>query len=385
MTTGRAVNGFSQNGNGHGRKHRVLVAGALGAVGSLVAELLANHPGVELAALTARETGDENSPIGKTLFEIYSEHRVDVPLCTIDGLDFEDFDAAVVAYPSGPAAELVGQLRAAGLTVIDSCGDFRFESVETYEQWYGDHGEPGLVEEAVYGLPELNRDDIASAKLVGNPGCYPTASVLALAPLVRSGLVADVVIDAKSGVSGAGKREGGDAPPFVGTHDNMRPYGVPRHRHKPEIVEQLGALGYEGNLSFVPHLIPIDQGELVSCYVAPTREIDSAELIALYAEEYSSEPFVEIAPGLPRARDVQKTNICRIFPVLDDDDRSRIFVFATIDNLWKGGASQAVQNLNLALGMPEQTGIPGGVAMPVRETLNQSLDRVPVSAQGSKG
>ncbi len=382
MSTGQAVNGLSQNGNGHRSKPRVLVAGALGAVGSLVAELLDDHPHLELAALTARETGDDKSPIGKTLFQIYSEHRVDIPMCTIESLDFAQFDAAVVAYPAGPASRLVAQLRAAGLTVVDSCGDFRFDQVDTYEQWYGAHGAPELLEEAVYGLPELHRDKIAHAKLVGNPGCYPTASVLALTPLVRNGLAADVVIDAKSGVSGAGKREGGDAPPFIGTYDNMRPYGVAGHRHEPEIAEQLETLGYAGNISFVPNLIPIDQGELVSCYVSPTRDVGQAELAEMYADTYAHEPFVEIASTAPTARDVQKTNICRLFPTVSHD-RSRIFVFATIDNLWKGGASQAVQNLNLAMGFPERAGIPGGIAIPTTEAAGDSLDRVPVSAQGS--
>ncbi|HEX4669867.1 MAG TPA: N-acetyl-gamma-glutamyl-phosphate reductase [Solirubrobacterales bacterium] len=359
---------------------RVLVAGALGAVGSLVAELLDSHPHVELAALTARETGDGKSPIGKPLSAIYPEHRVNVSLRTIEDLDFADFDAAVVAYPAGPAASLVRQLRMAGLTVVDSCGDFRFTNVDTYEQWYGVHGAPELNGEAVYGLPELNRDRISEAKLVGNPGCYPTASILALAPLARNELVDDVVIDAKSGVSGAGKREGGDAPGFIGTHENMRAYGVPGHRHEPEIEEKLSELGYLGDLSFVPHLIPIDQGELVSCYVKPTRRIDQAELDALYQETYSSELFVEMASGLPEARDVQRTNICRIHPVVDHDG-TRIFVFATIDNLWKGGASQAVQNLNLALGLDEKDGIPGGVAVSgVETTRNPTLDRSPVSA-----
>lgn len=382
MSTGQAVNGFSQNGNGHQPKLRVLVAGALGAVGSLVAELLHNHDGVELAAITARDTKDGKSPIGKTLFDIYPAHRVDVPLCTIESLDFTQFHAAVVAYPSGPAARLVAELRAAGLTVIDSCGDFRFDHVEAYERWYGKHKAPDLLQEAVYGLPELNREKIKHAELIGNPGCYPTASVLALNPLVSNELADDVVIDAKSGVSGAGKREGGDAPPFIETHENMRPYGVAGHRHEPEIAEQLVELGYTASVSFVPHLIPIDQGELVSCYVKPSRPIDQAELIALYEKAYAHEPFVEIASATPTTRDVQRTNICRLFPTVSHDG-SRIFVFAVIDNLWKGGASQAVQNLNLALGLPEWEGIPGGIAIPTTEAASDSLDRVPVSAQGS--
>lgn len=368
----------AMNGNGLGHKHRVLVAGATGAVGSLVAELLDRHPSLQLTALTARDTDDGNSPIGKTLREVHPEHRVDIPLSRIEDLDLGDFDAAVVAYPAGPAAPLVGQLRAANLVVVDSCGDFRFSDVATYEQWYGlSHGKPELIGEAVYGLPELHRESISTARLVGNPGCYPTASILALAPLAMAGLVADVVIDAKSGISGAGKR-GGDLPPFIGNHDSMAPYGASGHRHEPEIVEQLKFLGYEANLSFTPHLIPIDQGELVSCYVTPTRDLDQEELRILFEDAYGDEPFVELTSELPRSRHVQRTNICRICPVLDHD-RTRIAVFATIDNLWKGGASQAVQNLNLALGLLETSGIPGGTA-PSLKKASSSLDRPPVSA-----
>lgn len=372
------MTGTTQNGNGRPHQFRVLVAGALGAVGSLVAELLDHHPSVELGALTARDTGDEKSPIGKTLFEMYTEHRVDIKLQTLEELDLDSFDAAIVAYPAGAASTLAKELRDANMVVIDSCADFRFSKVETYEEWYGPHAEPSLIKDAVYGLPELRRDEISGAKLVGNPGCYPTASVLALAPLVREGLVADLVIDAKSGVSGAGKR-GDAAPPFVETHDNMRPYGIPRHRHEPEIAEQLGGLGYKGNVTFVPHLIPIDQGELVSCYATPSRNVSPEEIADLFSSFYEDEPFVEVASELPTSRDVQRTNICRVFPVLDHD-RTRIFVFATIDNLWKGGASQAVQNLNLALGLPEGEGVSAKTAFRLPRDGVLPSDRVPVSA-----
>lgn len=367
----------NENGNGNGQgKPRVFVAGATGAVGSLVAELLDFHPHIELAAITARDSADGKSPIGKTLAEFWPEHRVDIPFSRIEDLDLSSYHAAVVAYPPGPAANLVSELRAADLTVVDSCGDFRFSEVAVYEEWYGPHEAPALVSEAVYGLPELNRDRISGAKLIGNPGCYPTASILALAPLVEAGLVDDVIIDAKSGVSGAGKR-GGAAPGFIGTHDNMRPYGVPKHRHEPEIEEQLGHCGYGGDLSFVPHLIPIDQGELVSCYVTPKDGIGADELVKLYENAYADEDFVEVTDKLPTSRDVQRTNICRLHPMLDHDG-SRIFVFATIDNLWKGGASQAIQNLNLALGLSEGDGIPGGTAIAVE--TGDLLDRFPVSA-----
>jgi N-acetyl-gamma-glutamyl-phosphate reductase len=373
------MTGHSPNPNGTGHKHRVFVAGALGAVGSLVADLLNSHAEIELGAITARATGDENSPIGKKLYEIYPEHRVDLPLQELEDVDVAGFDAAVVAYPAGAASQLARRLRDSDLTVIDSCADFRFADLGTYEASYGPHAEPSLLSEAVYGLPELHREQLRGARLIGNPGCYPTASLLALAPLARKGLIRDVVIDAKSGVSGAGKR-GESAPPFVGTFDNMRPYGVPGHRHEPEIEEQLSFLGYGGTLSFVPHLVPLDQGELVSCYVTPSRRVEQAELNELYEEAYGLEPFVELTSGLPDARSVQRTNLCCLHPIVDHDG-SRVFVFATIDNLWKGGASQAVQNLNLALGLPEFAGISHSLSMGKRRPEDASaLDRFSVSA-----
>jgi len=374
------MTGSSPNGNGIGQRPQILVAGALGAVGSLIAELVAKHPHFDLAAITARDTGDGTSPIGRKLHEIYPEHRIDLELQDLGDLDLSALDAAVVAYPTGPASKLARQLLDAGLKVIDSCAAFRFDDVATYEAWYGPHEEPELNDWAVYGLPEVNRHKVADAKLVGNPGCYPTASVLALAPLAREGLIEDVVIDAKSGVSGAGKR-GENAPLFVGTFDNMRPYGVPGHKHEPEIKERLSFLGYKGSLSFVPHLVPLDQGELVSCYVKPSRKVDLQEIRELYEAAYASELFVELTAELPSARDVQRTNICRLCPTMDKEHH-RILVFAAIDNLWKGGASQAIQNLNLALGVPEQAGLDHSVAMEsnTAKAEKMPLDRAPVSA-----
>lgn len=305
--------GSSPNGNGSHPKRRVLVAGALGAIGSLVAELVDRHPELELAAVTARDTGDSASPIGKKLYEVYPEHRVDRELQELEDLDLSTFDAAVIAYPVGPASKLACQLLKMDLKVIDSCAAFRFEDLRTYEEWYGVHGAPECNDRAVYGLPEINREALSTASLVGNPGCYPTASVLALAPLAREGLIEDVVIDAKSGVSGAGKRAE-NAPPFIGTFDSMKAYGVPGHKHEPEIREQLQFSGYNGSLCFVPHLVPIDQGELVSCYVRPSRQIDVHELWEIYERAYAEEAFVELAPELPASRDVQRTNLCRLYP-----------------------------------------------------------------------
>jgi N-acetyl-gamma-glutamyl-phosphate reductase len=342
----------------------------------MVAELIEFHPDLELAAITTRD----DSWVGRFLHEASPEHRVKKALQTIEGLDFEDFDAAVVAYPPGSAARLVRELREADVVVVDSCADFRFRDLAVYEEWYEKHEAPELIDQATYGLPEVNRDAIANSKLIGNPGCYPTATVLGLAPLAREGLIEDLVVDAKSGASGKGKR-GTAAALYVGTDENMKPYGIDGlgHRHEPEITEQLSKLGYEGSMSFVPYLIPLDQGELVSCYVKPTVDLQPQELVELYETTYGSEVFVELTSALPGVREVRGTNICRLHARLNHD-RDRVLVFAAIDNLWKGGASQAMQNLNIALGIPEDCGIPGHVALPGSLDDRSSLDRPPVSA-----
>jgi N-acetyl-gamma-glutamyl-phosphate reductase len=204
----------------------------------------------------------------------------------------------------------------------------------------------------VYGLPERYRDEIRTAGLVANPGCYPTATLLALAPLARAGLIDDVVIDAKSGVSGAG-RAATEKTHFVAADENINAYGVPRHRHTPEIEQELEVLGADVRVTFTPHLVPLDQGELVSCYVTTP---DVADVGQLYVDAYDAEPFVELVSTPPGVRDVRETNICRI-SVHRDARTDRVIVFAAIDNLWKGAASQAVQNLNLMFGLPEGEGI----------------------------
>jgi N-acetyl-gamma-glutamyl-phosphate reductase len=192
--------------------------------------------------------------------------------------------------------------------------------------------------------------------VVANPGCYPTAAILALAPLARAGVIEDVVIDAKSGASGAG-RAATDATHFVTVDENVNAYGVPRHRHTPEIEQELAVLGAPVRITFTPHLLPLDQGELVSCYVTVTDGPDAElELSELYREAYEGEPFVELADAPAGVRAVRETNICRI-SVHRDERTGRVIVFGAIDNLWKGSASQAVQNLNLMFGLPEGDGI----------------------------
>ena len=331
---------------------RVVVLGASGYAGALAAALLYRHPRFELAALTSR------SDAGKRLDALYPRYRV--PL-TMEELDLDrhadGLDAAVVAYPHHAAAPVVAGLRERGVKVVDLSADFRLRDLGTYEQWYGAHPAPALLEDAVYGIPELGyRDAIANADLVANPGCFPTAALLGLAPLARAGLLQDVVIDAKTGVSGAG-RAATDATHYVSISENVLGYKAAGHRHAPEIDQELAALGAQlGPVTFLPHLVPVDQGELITAYVRTTRDAGQDELRALYEDAYAGERFVELATVPPGMRDVTATNICRI-SVHGDRHDGRVVVFAAIDNLWKGTSSQAVQNLNLMLGFPEDEGI----------------------------
>jgi len=237
---------------------------------------------------------------------------------------------------------------------VDISADFRLHDLPTYERTYGDHGAPGLVGEAVYGLTELHREAIREARLVANPGCYPTAALLAVSPLAEAGLAGDVFISAASGVSGAG-RGGGERLAFVNVDENFSPYAVEGHRHTPEIVQELGKLGSQAAVSFIPHLLPLNQGLLASCYVALTRDLGKGELRSLYEERYAGEPFVELVDEPPGVRDIRETNLCRVHVSLDGAGRA--LCFAAIDNLWKGAAGQAIQNLNLMLGFDETEGL----------------------------
>jgi N-acetyl-gamma-glutamyl-phosphate reductase len=331
---------------------RVIVAGATGFAGALAANLLWRHPGFELVAVTGR------SELGRSLEELYPRYRVPLALEQLDADSLGELDAAVVAYPHAAAAPTVAALRERGARVIDLSADFRLASLETYERWYGTHPRPELLAQAVYGLTELHRDEIASASLVANPGCYPTASLLGLAPLARAGLLADVVIDAKQGISGAG-RAFDETTHLSMAGENIVPYKVAAHRHTPEIEEQLSLLDpshRELKVQFQAHLVPLDQGEMASCYVTPTREVSAAELRELFADAYAEEPFVEVLDAPPGVREVRETNFCRMHAAADEHT-GKVLVFSAIDNLWKGTSSQAVQNLNLMYGRPESEGL----------------------------
>ncbi|ADB52032.1 N-acetyl-gamma-glutamyl-phosphate reductase [Conexibacter woesei] len=328
----------------------VSVFGASGYAGALAAALLQRHPRFELRTITSR------SDVGRRLDELYPRHRVPLEMVELDLDRHGDVDAAIVAYPHHAAAPVVAGLRERGVRVIDLSADFRLTDLPTYEQWYGPHAAPQLFGSAAYGLPELGyRERIAEADVVANPGCFPTAALLGLAPLARAGLVDDVVIDAKTGVSGAG-RAATEKTHFVTVDENVAAYGLAGHRHAPEIDQELAVLGAEVTVTFVPHLLPLDQGELISAYVRPSRDVTEQELLDLYAEHYAGERFVELTGASPGVRDVRETNIARI-KVTRDARSGRVLVFAAIDNLWKGTSSQAVQNLNLMFGYDEAEGL----------------------------
>jgi N-acetyl-gamma-glutamyl-phosphate reductase len=321
----------------------IAVVGASGYAGALCAYLVQRHPSLELTGVTAR------TEAGRRHNDLYPRYGIDLLLEEFDpDRVAERADAALVAYPHGAAATAVKALRERGLKVVDLSADFRLDQ-DSYEQWYREHGAPELIAEAVYGLTELHRDEIRDAELVAAPGCYPTAALLALAPLRE--VAGDAVVDAKSGVSGAG-REATQTTHFVSVAENVNAYKVDGHRHQAELDRELPGM----RVTFIPHLLPIDQGLLASCYVTPERELSADDLHGLFEDAYAGEPFIELADSPPGTRDVRETNRCRIHATVDRAT-GRVLVFAAIDNLWKGAAGQAVQDLNLVLGLPETEGL----------------------------
>jgi N-acetyl-gamma-glutamyl-phosphate reductase len=327
---------------------RVLIAGASGFTGALAAHIVHRHPSMELAGITSR------SDAGKRLDALYPRYRVPLELTELELDAVEGVDAAIVAYPHGASAPTVAALRGRGILVADLSADFRLRDLPTYERWYGEHGAPELLEGAVYGLVEMYRERLRDAELVAVPGCYPTAGVLALAPLAEKGLLTDVVIDAKQGTSGYG-RSSDDVVHFSAMDGNAFAYKTEGHRHRPEIEQELAALGSPAPVTFVPHLLPLDQGELATCFAQTAEPISKRELRALYAERYAGEPFVHLVDRPPGVRDVRDTNECHLYVTVEE--RGRVLAFAAIDNIWKGASGQAVQCLNLMLGFEETAGL----------------------------
>jgi len=329
-------------------KARVLVAGASGFTGALAAQIVWRHPRLELVGITSR------SDAGRRLDELYPRYRVPLELTELDLDAIEDVEAAIVAYPHGASAPTVAALRGLGVLVVDLSADFRLRDLPTYERWYGEHGAPELLTGAVYGLTEIYREQLREAELVATPGCYPTASVLALAPLAEKGLLTDVAISAMQGTSGYG-RSSDDVVHFTAMTENAFPYRTEGHRHRPEIEQELAALGSPAPVAFVPHLLPLDQGELTTCFAQLGETLSKEAVRSLYMERYADEPFVHVVDQPPSLRDVRDSNECHVYVTVEE--RGRVLAFSAIDNLWKGASGQGVQNLNLMLGFDETEGL----------------------------
>ncbi len=336
---------------------KVGIVGGTGYTGVELLRLLARHPGVELTAITSRgEAGMAVSDMFPSL-----RRRVDLKFVTPQDAALEKCDAVFFATPNGIAMKQAAELVAAGVRVIDLAADFRIRDVAEWQKWYGmEHAAPELVAEAVYGLPELNRGQIRGARVLANPGCYPTAVQLGFLPLVEAGLIDTdrLIADAKSGVSGAGRKaEVHTLLPEAA--DSFKAYGVPGHRHLPEIRQGLAlAAGHAVGLTFVPHLTPMIRGIHATLYGRLKPGVDAADLQGLYEKRYAGEAFVDVMPAgsHPETRSVRGSNLCRI-AVHRPQGGDTVVVLSVIDNLVKGAAGQAVQNLNIMFGFDEETGL----------------------------
>ncbi|MDH5632402.1 MAG: N-acetyl-gamma-glutamyl-phosphate reductase [Gammaproteobacteria bacterium] len=342
------------------------IIGGTGYTGVELLRLLAVHPEVSLQLITSR--GEVGRPVAD-LFPSLRGH-VDLVFSEPDTEKLAQCDVVFSATPNGIAMQHAPDLLAAGTRVIDLAADFRIKHVPTWEKWYGmSHACPELVEEAVYGLPEINREKIRQARLVANPGCYPTAVQLGFMPLIEAGLVDtdSLVADAKSGVSGAGRGAN------VGTllaeaGDSFKAYAVPGHRHLPEIRQGLAIMhGADVGLTFVPHLVPMIRGIHATLYgrIKPGTDISIAELQTLYEKRYAIERFVDVLPAgsHPETRSVRAINTCRI-AIHRPQGADTLVVLSVIDNLVKGAAGQAVQNMNIMFGVNETMGLDQPAVLP---------------------
>jgi N-acetyl-gamma-glutamyl-phosphate reductase len=324
-----------------------------GYIGAETARILRRHPNVRVTSVTGR------SAAGKPLAETF-------PHLAAYGIDVTeevgDVDIVISALPHAAGAPALLPLIDKGIPIVDHTADFRLRSVSEFESWYRvTHPRPELLQESVYGLTELHRNDIPGARLVAAPGCFPTGAVLALAPAWREGLIGpDIVIDSKTGISGAG-RSSDVLNSFSEANENVVPYALDGHRHMPEITQELVALceSPPPRITFVPHRIPMTRGILTTCYaqLAPGREdLTLDQIRALYQDAYSSEPFVRVTTTPPETKQTLGSNLCLVHVTLDRH-ANRLIAISALDNLVKGGAGQGIQDMNLMLGLPETAGL----------------------------
>lgn len=339
-------------------KKKIGILGASGYTGADAVRLLARHPNAEITALTA------NTHAGKAMSEVFPHFfMLDLPkLVEWEKVDWTGLDAVFCGLPHGTTQEIIASVLAANpkIKILDMSADFRLRDKDTYAQWYGhEHRALGLQSEAVYGLTELYREKITAARLVACPGCYPTAVLLAMVPLAKAKLidVDDIVIDAKSGVTGAGRGLKQNTL-FSEAGEGLSPYSVASHRHAPEIDQEIGVVaGSSVTVNFTPHLIPMARGELCTHYVK-LKGATADDLRTALAQAYRDEPFVHVANKgvMPQTQNVRGSNYVQI-GVIEDRIKDRAIVISTLDNLVKGSAGQAIQNMNLMFGFPETTGL----------------------------
>jgi N-acetyl-gamma-glutamyl-phosphate reductase len=348
-----------------GRPGRLIKAGIVGGTGYTGVELLrllAAHPSVELSVITSRS--DAGTPVSGMFPNLRG--RVDLTFTVPDAAALSACDVVFFATPNGIAMREAADLLEKGVRVVDLAADFRIRDVAEWERWYGMvHASPALVAEAVYGLPEFHREAICGARLIANPGCYPTAVQLGFMPLLRAGVIdpANLIADCKSGVSGAGRKSEVHAL-FAESGDNFKAYGVTGHRHLPEICQGLfGVARGPVGLTFVPHLTPMIRGIHATLYARLTDA--TVDMQTVFEQAYAAEPFVDVMPAgsHPETRSVRGANTCRI-AVHRPQGGDTVVVLSVIDNLVKGAAGQAVHNMNLMFGLAETTGIDGIALLP---------------------
>ena len=332
--------------------YRVGIINVTGYAGMEAARLLWNHPGVEVAALTGR------SLAGKRLADAFPHLAVYGDMVISPEIQAE-VDVVFSALPTAESAVACEPFVRKGVRVIDIAADFRLKDPSAFESWFGKpHPAPDLLPEAVYGLPELNREAISGAKIVANPGCYPATAILALAPAVANGLIEpSIIVDAKSGISGAGRGSGGGFG-YSEVNEDVSAYKVANHNHQPEIAQELGALrgGVVPKVTFVPHLVPMTRGIDATCYAPLARPVSQGEVIEIYREFYEDAPFTRVVDAPPHTKHTLGSNSCLVHPVVDA--RNGVLVaIGVLDNLVKGAAGQAIENMNLMLGLPQTMGL----------------------------
>lgn len=343
---------------------KVGIVGGTGYTGVELLRLLIHHPQVQVQAVTSR------AEAGKSVVDFFPNLRGFLELAFTEpaSANLADCDVVFFATPNGTAMQTVPDLLDAGVKVIDLAADFRLKDVKVWQQWYGmEHACPQLLDEAVYGLPEVNRAEIAKARLIANPGCYPTAVQLGFLPLLEARIIAPqhLIADAKSGVSGAGRKA--SVPTLMAeAGESFKAYNVSGHRHWPEICQGLNAHAQKPvGLTFVPHLVPMIRGIEATLYATTVDNVSLEDIQALFVQRYQDEPFVDVLPpkSHPETRNVRGVNMCQL-AVHRPQNSNTIVVLSVIDNLVKGAAGQAIQNLNIMSGLPETMGLTAVALLP---------------------